>query len=93
MKPNSLQTLETSPPLASIAKMGAKAWKANIVRVPPQGVHGPTRVKTHAQIQIQKIWRKSNYIEDQRFQTKKDDKMVKLITNEGSNQKIQKRIK
>jgi hypothetical protein len=25
MKPNSLQTLETSPPLASIAKMGGKA--------------------------------------------------------------------
>jgi hypothetical protein len=28
------------------------------------------RVKTHAQIQGQKIWRKSNYIEDQSLQTK-----------------------
>jgi hypothetical protein len=25
------------------------------VRVPPQSVHGPTRVKTHAQIEIQKF--------------------------------------
>jgi hypothetical protein len=58
------------------------------VRVPPQGVHGPKRVKTHAQIQKQN-WRKSNYIEDQRLQTKKDDMMVKLSTKEDSNQKIQ----
>jgi hypothetical protein len=36
-----------------------------------------------------KIWRKSNYIKDQRLQTKKDDMMVKLPTNEDSNQKIQ----
>jgi hypothetical protein len=36
-----------------------------------------------------KFWRKSNYIEDQRLQTKKDDMMVKLPTNEDSNQKIQ----
>jgi hypothetical protein len=28
-----------------------------------------------------KAWRKSNYIEDQRLQTKKDDMMVKLLTN------------
>jgi hypothetical protein len=37
-----------------------------------------------------KAWRKSNYIEDQRLQTKKDDMMVKIPTNEESNLKIQK---
>jgi hypothetical protein len=58
------------------------------VRVPPHGVHGPKRVKTHAQIQKKK-WRKSKYIEDQRLQTKKDDMMDKHSTKEDRNQKIQ----
>jgi hypothetical protein len=35
IKPNSLEPSKTSPPLASIAKMGGKIKKANIVRVPP----------------------------------------------------------
>ena len=37
--PNSLKPSKTSPPLASIAKMGEKNYKVNIVRVPPQRVH------------------------------------------------------
>ena len=37
--PNSLKPSKTSPPLASIAKMGEKNCRVTIVRVPPQRVH------------------------------------------------------
>ena len=39
IKQNSLKPSKTSPPLASIAKMGEKNEKVNIERVSPQRVH------------------------------------------------------
>jgi hypothetical protein len=62
------------------------------VRVPPQGVHGPKIVKTHAQIQGHKFGGNQTILRIKGCK-QKDDMMVKLPTNEGSNQKIQKRIK
>jgi hypothetical protein len=58
------------------------------VRVPPQGVHGPKRVKTHAQIQGQKFGGNQPILRIKDCK-QKDDLMVKLPTNEDSNQKIQ----
>jgi hypothetical protein len=59
------------------------------VRVPPQGVHSPKRVKTHAQIQGQKFGGAQTILRIKDCKQKKDDVMVKLLTNEDSNQKIQ----
>jgi hypothetical protein len=52
-------------------------------------VHGPKRVKTHAQIQGQKFGRNQTILRIKDCKQKKDDMMVKLPTNEDSNQKIQ----
>jgi hypothetical protein len=59
------------------------------VRVLPQGVQGPKRVKTHAQIQKQKLEEIKIKRRIKDCKQKKDDMMVKLSKKEDSNQKIQ----
>ena len=38
-KSNSIQPSKTSPPLATIAEMGEKLWKGNIIRSPSWFMH------------------------------------------------------
>ena len=83
-----LKPSKTSPPLASIAKMGENNYKVNVVRVPPQRVHFSKCEWSNKHIfNDEYTRRKSNYIEDQKIANEKYDK--EASTNEASNQKIQ----
>jgi hypothetical protein len=59
------------------------------VRVPPQGVHGPKRVKNTCTNPKSQIGGNQTILRIKDCKQKKDDMMVKLSTKEDSNQKIQ----